>query len=156
MAAVYTALTMFMLVLMPMFPAQPLLGPIYVQVDRFMPTDFPLLLIVPAFALDLVTAWTRRRINDWVLALLASAVFLVTFIAVQYPLADFLMTPWARNWFFGSHRMPYSVDPSIQARWYLVKPPDRLAVGLPIALAIGYGSARFGLWWGNWMSRVQR
>jgi len=40
--------------LMPLFPAQPLLGPIYVQVDRFMPTDFPLLLIVPAFALDLV------------------------------------------------------------------------------------------------------
>ena len=36
-----------MLVLMPLFPAQPLLGPIYVQVDHFMPTDFPLLLIVP-------------------------------------------------------------------------------------------------------------
>ena len=52
-AAVYTGLTLFMLVLMPLFPAQPLLGPIYVQVDRFMPPDFPLLLIVPAFALDL-------------------------------------------------------------------------------------------------------
>src|SRR4051794_7310789 len=49
-ALVYTALTLFMLVVMPLFPAQPLLGPIYVQVDHFMPTDFPLLLIVPAFA----------------------------------------------------------------------------------------------------------
>ena len=117
---------------------------------------FPLLLIVPAFAVDLVMHRSRRQINDWVLALLASAVFLVAFIAVQYPFADFLMMPWARNWFFGSHRMPYSVDPSMQARWYLMKPPDRLAVGLPIALAIGYASARFGLWWGNWMSRVQR
>jgi hypothetical protein len=155
-ALVYTVLMLFMLVLMPLFPAQPLLGPIYVHVDHFMPTDFPLLLIVPAFALDLVLQPARGRINDWVLALLASAVFLVTFLAVEYPFANFLMTPWARNWFFVSDRMPYTVDPSMQARWYRLNPPDRLAVGLPIALVIGYASARCGLWWGNWMSRVQR
>ena len=155
-AAVYTGLTLFMLVLMPLFPAQPLLGPIYVQVDRFMPPDFPLLLIVPAFALDLVMQRGRGRINDWVLALIASGVFLLGFIAVQWPFADFLMAPAARNWFFVSHRMPYSLDPQFQARWYHMNPPDRLATGLPIALAIGYVSARSGLWWGNWMSRVQR
>ena len=155
-ALVYTGVTMFMLVLMPLFAARPLLGPIYVQVDHFMPTDFPLLLIGPAFALDLVMQRTRRRINDWVLALLASAVFVVTFLAVQWPFADFLMTRWARNWFFVSQRMPYSVDPSMQAHWYRLNPPDRMAVGLPIAVAIGYVSARCGLWWGNWMSRVQR
>ena len=155
-ALVYTGVTMFMLVLMPLFAARPLLGPIYVQVDHFMPTDFPLLLIGPALALDLVMQRTRRRINDWVLALLASAVFVVTFLAVQWPFADFLMTRWARNWFFVSQRMPYSVDPSMQAHWYRLNPPDRLAVGLPIAVAIGYASARCGLWWGNWMSRVQR
>jgi hypothetical protein len=155
-ALVYTGLTLFMLVLMPLFPAQPLLGPIYVQVERFMPTDFPLLLIVPAFALDLLLQRSRRRLNDWTLALLAAAVFLVTFMAVQWPFADFLMTPAARNWFFVSHRMPYSVDPSMQARWYRVNPPDSLAIGVPVALAIGYVSARCGLWWGNWMARVQR
>ena len=155
-ALVYSGVTMFMLVVLPLFPAQPLLGPIYVQVDSFMPTDFPLLLIVPAFALDLLTLGTRRRVNDWVFALLASAVFLVTFLAVQWPFADFLMTPWARNWFFISDRMPYGLDPSMQAQWYRLNPPDRLAVGLPLALAIGYASARCGLWWGNWMSRVRR
>jgi len=155
-AAVYTGLTLFMLVLMPLFPAQPLLGPIYVQVDRFMPPDFPLLLIVPAFALDLVMQRGRGRINDWVLALIASGVFLLGFIAVQWPFADFLMAPAARNWFFVSDRMPYSLDPPFQARWYHMNPPDRLATGLPIALVIGYVSARSGLWWGNWMSRVQR
>ena len=155
-ALVYTGLTLFMLVLMPLFAAQPLLGPIYVQVDRFMPTDFPLLLIVPAFALDLLLQRAKRRTNDWVLALLASAAFLVTFIAVQWPFADFLMSPSARNWFFVSHRMPYSVDPAFQERWYRLNPSDTLAVGLPIALAVGYASARCGMWWGNWMSRVQR
>jgi len=154
--SVYTVLTLFMLMLMPLFPAQPLLGPIYVQIDRFMPTDFPLLLIVPALALDLLMQRTRRRMNDWLFAAVASVVFVGAFLAVQWPFADFLMTPLARNWFFVSHRMPYSVDPSFQARWYVLKPPDNLAVGLPIALALGYASARCGLWWGNWMARVQR
>jgi hypothetical protein len=156
LVAVYTVLTLVMLILMPLFPAQPLLGPIYVQVDRFMPTDFPLLLIVPAFALDLLMQRSGRRLNDWLFAAVAAAVFLVAFLAVQWPFADFLMTPTARNWFFASHRMPYSVDPTMQARWYVVRPADNLAVGLPIALALGYVSARCGLWWGNWMSRVQR
>jgi hypothetical protein len=145
-----------MLVLLPLFRAQPLLGPIYVQVDRFMPPDFPLLLIVPAFALDLVMQRGRGRINDWLLALAASAVFIAAFLAVQWPFADFLMTPAARNWFFVSHRMPYSLDPVFQARWYRLNPPDHLRTGLLVALAIGYVSARCGFWWGNWMSRVQR
>jgi len=153
---VYTVLTLIMLVLMPLFPAQPLLGPIYVQVDRFMPTDFPLLLIVPALALDLVMHRARGRVNDWTFAALASAVFVATFLAAQWPFADFLMSPWARNWFFVSHRMPYSVDPAFQSRWYLLNPPDNLAAGLSVALALGFVSARFGLWWGNWMARVQR
>ena len=155
-AAVYTGLTLFMLVLMPLFPAQPLLGPIYVQVDHFMPTDFPLLLIVPAFALDLLLQRARGRMSDWTLALLASAVFLVAFVAVQWPFADFLMTPAARNWFFVSHRMPYSAEPAFQARWYQLNPAEGLTAGWLIAIAIGFVSARCGLWWGNWMSRVQR
>jgi hypothetical protein len=155
-ALVYTGMTLFMLVLLPLFPAQPLLGPIYVQIDRFMPPDFPLLLVAPAFALDLAMQRLRRRVNDWLLALVASAVFLATFLAVQWKFAEFLMTPWARNWLFISHRMPYSVDPPFQARWYVLNPPDALSTGLSIALAIGYMSARCGLWWGNWMSRVQR
>jgi hypothetical protein len=155
-ALVYMGLTLVMLILLPLFPAQPLLGPIYVQIDRFMPTDFPLLLVAPAFTLDLVMQRTRRRVNDWLLALVASVVFLATFLAAQWPFADFLMTSWARNWLFASHRMPYSAGPAFQARWYRLNPPDALSAGLPIALAIGYVSARCGLWWGNWMSRVQR
>jgi hypothetical protein len=156
-ALVYTGLTLFMGVLMPLFPAQPLLGPIYVQVDRFMPTDFPLLLMVPAFALDLVMhRAARTRQNDWLLAAIAAVAFVVTFLAVQWPFADFLMTPWARNWFFVSHRMPYGADLQVQARWYRLAPSDNFVTGLPIALVLAFVSARLGLWWGNWMARVQR
>jgi hypothetical protein len=155
-ALVYTGVTLFMLLVMPLFPAQPLLGPIYVQVERFMPTDFPLLLVAPAFALDLLLQRRRQGMSDWMLAMAASVVFVVTFVAVQWPFADFLMTPAARNWFFVSHRMPYSVDAAMQARWYQLKPADNVALGLPIAMAVGFASARCGLWWGNWMARVQR
>ena len=155
-ATVYTGVTLVMMVLMPLFPAQPLLGPIYVQVDRFMPTDFPLMLMVPAFALDLVRQRVKGRVNDWTLALLASVVFLAALLAAQWPLADFLMTPAARNWFFVSNRMPYSVDPSMQERWYRLNPAEGMSAGWPIAIAIGFVSARCGLWWGNWMARVQR
>ena len=142
---------------LPLFPAQPLLGPIYVQVDRFMPPDFPLLLVVPALAIDCV----MRRVGADAPRLGCSprrsrVVFVAMFVAVQWPFADFLMSPWARNDFFGSHRMDYGVPPDIQARWYRINPPDDLGVGLPIAMAIAFVSARFGLWWGNWMSRVQR
>jgi hypothetical protein len=96
------------------------------------------------------------RGHDWTLALLASVVFLAAFVIVQWPFADFLMTPAARNWFFVSERMPYSVDPTMQARWYQLNPSEGLSTGWLAAIAVGFVSARLGLWWGNWMSRVQR
>lgn len=52
--------------------------------------------------------------------------------------------------------MDYNVLPQIQARWYRLNAPDNLLRGLSIALAFGFVSARLGLWWGNWMARVQR
>ena len=156
-ALIYAAFQMFMLLVLPLFPGQPLLGPIFVQVERFMPPDFPLLLFVPALAIDLlIRRVTPGAWRDWGLAVALAVVFMVTFVAVQYPFADFLVSPWARNDFFGSHRMDYGVPPEIQQRFYELNPPDNLAVGLPIAIAIAFVSARLGLWWGNWMSRVRR
>ncbi len=156
-ALIYAALTMIMLIVLPLFPAQPLLGPIYVQIDRFMPPDFPLLLFVPALAIDLVMQRVSPgRARDWGLAVIIGVLFVATFVAAQWPFADFLMTPWARNDFFGSHRMDYSIPPQIQERWYRINDADNLRVGLPIAVALAFVSARCGLWWGNWMSRVQR
>jgi hypothetical protein len=156
-ALIYTAVLLIMVWLLPQFPGQPLLGPIYVQVDRFMPPPFPLLLVVPAVAIDLLMRWRRSgRGHDWLLAGVIAVVFLLTFIAVQWPFANFLVSEWARNDFVGSHRMDYNVLPQIQARWYRLNAPDNLLRGLSIALAFGFVSARLGLWWGNWMARVQR
>jgi hypothetical protein len=156
-ALVYAAFSMFMLWLLPLFPGQPLLGPIFVPIDRFVPPDFPLLLVVPAMVIDLVMRRVAPgRWRDWGLAAALAVVFVATFLAVQWPFADFLVSPWARNDLFGSHRMDYGVPPQIQARWYQLNPPDNLSIGLAIAVAVGFVSARLGLWWGNWMSRVRR
>jgi hypothetical protein len=153
-ALVYTALTLLMLLFLPLFEGRPLLGPIYVAVDHFVPPDFPILIVVPALCIDLLMQRVRGR--DWVLAAVIGVTFVAVFVAVQWPFADFLMTPWARNRFFVSAEMQYSIPPVMQARWYRLNPPDNLAFGLPVAALIGFVSARCGLWWGNWMARVQR
>jgi hypothetical protein len=155
-ALIYMGVTLIMLLVLPLFPARPLLGPIYVQLDRFLPPPFPLLLVAPAIAIDITMRSFSRRMNDWVLAAMLGALFLVVFFAVQWPFADFLRSTWARNRFFASDLMGYGVPRDAQARWYEIGAPDNLAAGLPIALALGFLSARYGLWWGNRLSKVQR
>jgi len=121
-----------------------------------MPPDFPILLVVPALLIDLAMQRLGRG-RDWRLSALIAIAFVIAFLAVQWPFADFLMTPWAQNAFFISDRIPYSIDPAFQARWFtLNKPDNHLASGLPIAMLLAFVSTRCGLWWGNWMSRVQR
>jgi hypothetical protein len=153
-ALVYTGVMWVMLIVLPMFHGQPLLGPIYAHIDRFMPPDFPLLLFVPALCVDL--AMRRVRGHDWRLSLLVGIVFVAAFLAGQWPFADFLMSPWARNWVFATHRLPYQVDLAFQQRWFVLEPADTLRIGIPIAVLLACVSTRLGLWWGNWMSRVQR
>ena len=173
-AAVYTGVTFLMLWILPLFEGRPLLGPIYVHLDRFVPPDPPLLLIAPAIVIDLLLhrfAGRRAVVRaatgeiaaapgtaraDWLIAAAIGAAFLIVYLAVQWPYADFLVSARARNWIFGTHHLAYMIPPQVQARWSVLNPADNLVVGLPIALAIGFISARCGLWWGNWMARVQR
>ena len=51
-AGIYTAYAIFMLWLFPLFPATPKLGPVYQKITHMVPMEFPLLIIVPALALD--------------------------------------------------------------------------------------------------------
>jgi hypothetical protein len=154
-AGVYAAITMLMLWVLPLFPGSPLLGPIYVQMTHFLPPEPPLLLIVPALVIDIL----MRRFGtgrDWRLSAILALAFLAVFVLVQWPFADFLMSPWARNWIFATDRMAYMIPPVVQARWYQINPPDNLVFGLSIALVLAFVSVRRGLSWGNWMARVQR
>ena len=56
-ALVYMAIVAAMAWVLPLFPGQPRLGPIYNPIDHFVPLPFPLLLVVPAVAIDLMRGW---------------------------------------------------------------------------------------------------
>jgi hypothetical protein len=110
MAGVYTLFGVAFLWILPLFSAEPKLGPVYREVTHFIPWEFPLLLIAPCFVADLIL----QRTDEWrpiVRGLVTGAVFLLSFIAVQWPFAGFLMTPRARNWFFGAAYMDFSTPP---------------------------------------------
>lgn len=51
---VYSAFVLILMWVLPFFPAQPKLGPVYQNITHMVPLPFPLLLVVPAFFLDLI------------------------------------------------------------------------------------------------------
>ena len=157
-AGVYTVFVLLMSWILPLFPAEPKLGPVYYQVHEFTPPEFPLLLIVPAFALDLM--WQRTAgWGAWRQAVVSGVVFLGVFAAVQWPFASFLMSPAARNWFFGAKYFEYFALPNSLYRRYLFLPTEPgtafwKEVAWSVATAIL--TARIGLLTGDWMRRIRR
>ena len=156
MMSVYSAFALLFLWTFPLFPAEPKLGPVLREVTHFIPWEFPLLLVIPAIALDLLL----RRTGHWrplLLAPIAGLTFLVTFILVQWPFANFLMLPVARNWFFGTHYMDYGTPAySRYARFEFQGPDPRLVPGLLIAALIACTAMWVGLHAGRFMQRIKR
>jgi hypothetical protein len=157
-AGIYFGFVFLMGRILPLFPAEPKLGPVYHQLHQFTPPEFPLLLIVPAFALDLV--WQRtERLGTLRQSLLSGAVFLGVFAAVQWPFGSFLASPAARNWFFGMKYFGYYVSPSsLSARFGFVGAEQGAAFWQEAALALlaAICTCWLGLSWGNWMRRIRR
>ena len=158
-AAIYMAFSMALVWILPLFPAEPKLGPIRQHITHLIPLEFPWLLVFPAFAIDLV----MRRMGkgrDWLLALVLGFAFFATLLAVQWPFADFLMSPLSRNWVFATDQFGYYVSSSSSYFRHLYFPWDAsrtaLIFGLLLAIPLGVLSARLGLWWGDWMRRVER
>jgi hypothetical protein len=143
--------------ILPLFPAEPKLGPVLFSVTQFIPPEFPLLLIVPAFALDLLwqrtTDWAR-----WKAAAISAVVFLATFAAVQWPFAVFLNSPAARDRFFGTIYFGYNVNPlSRYAQYQFV--PELFSDSwrnAALALAIAFVSILIGIALGDRLTRIKR
>ena len=158
--AVYTLLMLGTLWIIPLFPAEPKLGPVLNHMDHYQGFQFPLLLIIPAIALDIL----RNRfayLNDWKLTIILGVSFLLIFLGVQWIFGGFLMeSPYARNWFFGSHYWYFGNDPNWEYRFkyapWMEENATELIKGLGIALIAGLISTRIGLKWGNWMHKIQR
>jgi hypothetical protein len=164
-AAVYMAIVLVMMWTLQLFPATPKLAPIYNPVTHMVPPFFPLLLVVPAAALDigLRARDTRGGWGDWLLALGLGAAFVATMLAVHWFWSEFLLSPAARNFVFAADQWDYNTRlGSWQYRyWALDGPHDTFALapflrGLGIATLLAAASARVGLWWGNGMARIAR
>jgi len=156
-ALVYTVVTCAQVWILPLFPATPMLGPIRQNVTHMVPMDFPLLLIVPALAIDLLLRATAAR-GAWTRALVMGLAFVVVFTAAQWPFGDFLMTPSARNAFFRADNFPYMLPTDA---WGVIgkffeEPAAELMRGFGVAAVVAVLSARAGLGWGNWLSAVKR
>jgi hypothetical protein len=156
--AVYMAFGIAFLWIFPFFPAEPRLGPVYNVVTHFIPWEFPLLLIVPAVIADLVL----QRTASWrplIRGVAIGVAFFATFFAVQWPFANFLMSPPARNWIFGTTYQDYGTPPtSLYARFLFVPadPAPQFWWGLAIAALTTCVMTYIGLHAGRAMQRVRR
>jgi hypothetical protein len=155
-AAIYMAMRMAVLWVLPLFPATPMLAPIYNPIHHMWPPFFPELLILPGLAIDLVLRRQRTDRRRLVLALGLGAAFLATFLAAHWYFAEFMLTPHARNWFFAADVWTYRsrLGPWRHQFWQRGEPFR--AATLPLALLLAALSSRLGLAWGDWMARVRR
>jgi hypothetical protein len=154
----YTVYRVGLILVLPLFRAEPKIGPVFHHVTQFVPPDFPLLILVPALLIDLL--WARTVKWPWFLsALAASAVFVVAFSVVEWPFSDFLQSPLSRNWFFGTDYMGFGTRPtSLKAlhQFFAMDSPAEFARGLLIAWVVGAFALLFGGGRGEWLRRVER
>lgn len=157
--AIYSIFLLALVWILPLFPAEPKLGPVYHQVTHFVPNGFPLLLIVPAVVLD-VLLWKLRGRNRWLTALVAGTAFLAVLVAVQWPFASFLNSTAAANWVFGSHYRAYMLPATSYSATYRFFPVEATPAEfwriMAMAFLVAPLSARFGLGLGKWLRGVTR
>jgi hypothetical protein len=159
----YMLVTMAAIWILQLVPAQPKLAPIYNPVTRMVPPAFPLLLFAPAAAIDIALSRLKGH-NDWMLSVVIGTGFVAAMLAIHWFWADFMLSPAARNFFFGADQWDYSskLGPWRYQFWNL--DVDRngawsagaFAAGMGKAVLFAIVSSRIGLAWGKGMSRVKR
>ena len=158
-AATYTAIQLASEWILPLFPAQPKLGPVYQNITHLVPLHFPLLLIVPAVVLDVLLN-KKEQWGRWKLAAASGPVFVLSFLAAEWPFANFLMSPAARNRIFGMAYFAY-FDPANflydPYKFQLAEKTRGQFWGvMAAALVVSVITARLGFSWGDWMRRLRR
>jgi hypothetical protein len=157
-AAVYTVAVIAEILILPLFPAQPKLGPVFNPVTHMIPAKFPILILVPALALDLL--WRRvKNWKPWQIALVSGILFMAVLVAVEWPFANFLLSDASKNRFFGTIYFDYNSRPTGADRmreWFFPDHGVVLYAGLLRAAVYASISAWLGLLFGRWMRSVQR
>ena len=156
---IYSVFLIGCLWILPLVSAQPKLGPVYQPVTHLIPPEFPLLLIVPAVALDWF--WARSKTwKPWLVAAVSGLIFVTLFAAVQWPFATFLLSPLSRNWAFGTMYFDYNLPSTshyVRNVFYgLEKTTPQFWAEMAMALAAAILTTRIGMGWGDWMRRIRR
>jgi|SRR5579863_1824473 len=158
-AAIYTILWLAGNWIFPLFPAHAKLGPVFTQITHMLPLGFPVLVLPGAVVLDLVLNRFTGHGDTWK-AIVAGVGFLAASLAVIWPFAYFLMSPYARNRIFSMNEFGYNASPSqYHFAWELRHYEGsqfQFWLGMMIALAATIISARIGMLWGNWMRGIRR
>lgn len=162
-AAIYSVITLAMMWILQMFEATPMLAPIYNPVTHMVPPAFPLLIIIPAIAVDVLMRKFAQQ-NDWKLAALLGVTWVAVMVAVHWFWAEFLVSPAARNFVIGADQWSYTdrLGPWRYEFWTLDRDAARqwsplaFAKGLGIAVVLSIVASRISLFWGNGLSRVKR
>jgi hypothetical protein len=161
---VVAAYSLFLLALLwtfPLVPAEPRLGPVLVPTTSLVPPEFPLALVPAALALD-AWLWRRRGATGRAAGLGTAAVggllFTAIFLACQWPVASFLMSTHARNFFWGARYFDFWLPAESHYRRYAFKADPRAALvqGLAIAVLGGAVSVAAGRAVGRWLARLKR
>jgi hypothetical protein len=157
-AAVYTFVLIAEILILPLFPAQPKLGPVFNPVTHLVPGKFPILILAPAFALDLF--WQRtKNWKSWNVAIVSGVIFVAVIFVVEWPFANFLMSKASANRFFGTIYFDYNARPNGLDRARRFFEPQSgivLWIGLMKASLYAMISTWLGLLLGRWMRGVKR
>ena len=149
--------------ILEMFPGHPKLAPIFNPVTHMVPLPFPLLLVFPAFAIDLVLL-LALKLNSyfWLslipLAILSGTVFIAVLLPVQWWFSKFLISPHADNWVFMTDRVwSYSSSRGAWHHQFWDLDSDSLTIqGLFRSWRYAVLSSGIGLFFGHWMRKVRR
>jgi hypothetical protein len=154
------ALWLAALWIFPLFPAEPKLGPVYQHITHMIPLGFPLLLIVPAFAIDLLHDRFGERWGSWKSIVLTGCVFMAAMIAAHWTFAYFMLSPMARNPIFGMAYFGYNNPANFLYNPYHFYIPEKttgaLVSGMIQALIGAIVFSGLGMALGNWMRRLKR
>ena len=89
--------------ILPLFDAEPLLGPIYRPIDYYVAPPFPPLLFIPAVIIDLYRQQFNTE-NNVIKAIVLGIIFSSTILLTQWFFSEFLLSENGRNWIFGTDR----------------------------------------------------
>jgi hypothetical protein len=159
MTGIYSAFVLILMWVLPLFPAHPKLGPVYQDITHMVPLPFPILLIVPAFFLDLLLPLFKDA-PKWQYAIFGGVAFLAILVAVEWPFATFLMSSMARNRFFSTTDFPYFALPTSPTVNHVFVPWERTPAEFWRNMGLGFlfsvASMWIGIYWGNWLKKVRR